>query len=104
MYANIPPHLYYMLKKVKVQGTCDSIIAPSCPHPKLSLTRFNKFGAPLRAQLLKILIRPALMAPSESLELGVHYIVLPPHTAVSLIRGCNAEKGEGSGSQPFSSS
>lgn len=80
MYANIPPHLYYMLKKVKVQGACDSIIVPSCtppPQSKLSLACFNKFGAPLWAQLLKILISLALMAPSEPWELAIHYIVLP---------------------------
>ena len=47
-------------------------------HPKLFLMCLNRFGVTLWAPLLEILIRLALVAPSESWGLRtIHYIMLP---------------------------
>lgn len=79
MYASILPHLHYMLREVKMQGSLIPSLLLHVYHPKFSLICFNRFRVPLWEHLLKIPIKLTFMVPSDSLELAFHYIVFPPH-------------------------
>lgn len=77
MYASISPHLHYMLREVKMQGSLILLLLLHAYHPKFSLICFNRFRVPLWEHLLKIPIRFTFVVLSDSLELAFHYIVFP---------------------------
>lgn len=77
MHASIPPHLRYMLREVKMQGSLIPSMLLHAYHPNFSLMCFNRFRGPLWEHLLKIPMRLTFMVPSDSLEVAFHYIVFP---------------------------
>lgn len=77
MHPNTPPHLHYMLRKLRCREVLILSLLLHTYHPKLSMASFNRFGVPLWSHPLEILISFALMAPSASLELALHHFVLP---------------------------